>query len=289
LSNPRDARVSRRGVGLAAGYVAIGSIGIQISSAVAAQVFAVTGPMGASAMRYAIGALALLAIFRPNPRTRSKRRWGTIILYGASLAAMTMCLYTAIDRLPLGVAVTLEFLGPCAVALAHSRRAVDAVCALAALAGVALIAGPAGAFDLLGYAAGLGAAAMFALYTILTARLGDSDGGLGDLALAVAVAAVLAAPLLPRAADAYTGRTLALVTASALLGLVITYTVDMLAARASSARVVGTLFSIDPVMGLLVGWLALDQQVPWTGVVGVAMVAGAGALLAWSARPADAA
>jgi inner membrane transporter RhtA len=288
MTGGRDAQVDRRGVGVAAGLVAVGSVGIQTSSAVAAQVFAVAGATGASAMRFAVGALALLALFRPDPRRRTKAQWGVIALYGVSLAAMTMCLYLAVSRLPLGVAVTLEFLGPCAVALAHSRRLADAVCALAALAGVALIAGPGGSFDLLGYGAGLGAAVMFGLYTVLTERIGGTEDGLGDLALAVAVAAVVAAPLLPRVAEAYRWRTLGLVAASAVLGLVITYVVDLLAMRAASARVVGTLFSIDPVVGLAIGWLVLGQQVPWTAIAGVTLVAGAGALLAWTAKPAPA-
>jgi inner membrane transporter RhtA len=145
----------------AALLVGAGSVGVQSSSAISTALFPVLGVPATSAFRLACGAVLLLVVFRPAVRGRPGKAWAAIGVYGLSMAAMNLCLYWAVERLPLGVAVTLEFLGPCAVALAGSRRWADAVCALGALAGVGLIAGPGGAFDLVGYAAGLGAPAFF--------------------------------------------------------------------------------------------------------------------------------
>jgi inner membrane transporter RhtA len=248
--------------------------------------FGVLGVAGTTALRFAIGAVVLLAIFRPGVRGRGRRDWARIVVYGLSMAAMTLCLYLAVSRLPLGVAVTLEFLGPCTVALIRSRRLVEGACALMALAGVVLIAGPGGTFDLIGYLGGLGAAAFFGLYTVLTERVGKSEQPMGELALSVAVAALASALLIPRSTEVYGWRVIGLVVASAVVGIVMPYAVDTLAARVSSARVVGILFAIDPVMGLLIGWLALGQHVPLSGVAGVVLVAAAGGLMAGAASSA---
>jgi inner membrane transporter RhtA len=261
-------------------------LGVQASSAISAQLFPALGVAGTTALRFLIGAVVLLVIFRPAFRGRGRRDWTRIVIYGLSMAAMTLCLYLAVSRLPLGVAVTLEFLGPCTVALIRSRRLVEGACAVMALAGVALIAGPGGTFDLIGYLGGLGAAGCFGLYTVLTERVGKSDQPMGELALSVAVAALASAALIPRSAQIYDWRVIGLVVASAVVGIVMPYAVDTLAARVSSARVVGTLFAIDPVMGLLIGWLALGQHVPLSGVAGVALVAAAGGLMAGAAAPA---
>jgi inner membrane transporter RhtA len=281
------ADVDRRGVGLACALVACGSVGVQGSAAISAGLFATVGVTGASAMRFVLGALPMLLVCRPKLRGMTRARAFNVVAYGLAMAGMNLCLYAAVSRLPLGVCVTLEFLGPCAVAVGLSRRRLDVWCALAALAGVVLIAGPGGEFDPLGYLAGLGAGAGFAAYTVLAGRVGKSATGMGDLALSVTVGALVLAPLLPRDADAWRWPVIGLMALAGLLGIVAPFTVDTLAARVSSSRVVGTLFSIDPVMGLLVGWLALGQRPTPAALAGVGLVVAAGALLAWSAPPAQ--
>ncbi|KQB86540.1 EamA family transporter [Corynebacterium lowii] len=188
--------LTRRAVLCAAGLILLGSAGIQTSSAISAGLFSSYGTFGTSALRMIIAALVLLLLVRPSLRGRERSEWMGIVVYGVAMALMNLCLYNAIDRLPLGVAVTLDFLGPCAVALMASRRLKEGLCAGVSLLGVALIsAGPWGYFDLIGYAAGLGAAFFFGLYTVFAAKVGKAGSGLDGLALSVTVAALITLPL----------------------------------------------------------------------------------------------
>ncbi len=269
----------RRPVLQAMGLIALGSLGIQTSSALSARLFSALGPFSVSSLRLVIAAVVLLAVFRPRWRGRSRADWTGVVVYGVAMAAMNLSLYAAIDRIPLGVAVTLEFLGPCAVTLIASRHVKEGLCAVAALVGVVLISGPGGYLDLAGYAFALSAAVFFALYTVFADRVGKSDEGLSGLALSVAVAAAVALPWgVGHVADVRPGQW-GVLAASAVIGVVIPYSVDTLAARITSARVVGTLFSIDPAMGALVAHVVLGQSIGPVAVVGVLVVSAAGALL----------
>ena len=279
--------ISRRNVSKALVLIVIGSLGIQLSSAASAGMFDALGSGAVSALRMLIAAAVLCVLFRPRIRGRSRASWVGILVYGVAMAAMNFSLYAAIDRLPLGVAVTLDFLGPCAVALLGSRHLKEGLCAVLALAGVVLIAGPSGYFDLAGYLFGLAAAFFFALYTVFAERVGKDEGGLSGLALSVVVAAVVSLPVgVPRFPEV-TAPQWGMLTVSALLGVVLAYAVDTIAARISSARVVGTLFSMDPVIGSLVGTLLMGQIISLTGWIGILTVTVAGALLVWiSGHPA---
>ncbi|MFK0200169.1 EamA family transporter [Streptomyces lavendulae] len=281
---PRPTPVAPRGARQALGLILVGSTGIQLSSAFAAGLFDSLGPLSVSSLRMAMAALILCALFRPRLRGRTRGQWTSIAVYGVAMAAMNLCLYSAVDRIPLGVAVTLEFLGPCAVAFLASRRCREGLCALAAFAGVLLISGPGGYFSAAGYAFGLGAAAFFALYTVFAERVGKDDTGLSGLALSVAVAAVVSAPFGIGAVGRVSGHQWLVLVAAAVVGVAIPYAVDTIAARISSARVVGTLFSIDPVMGSLAGLLVLGEHIGWTAVVGIVVVAVAGASVVWLAE-----
>lgn len=268
----------------AGGCVALGSAGLQVSSVIAAGLFVALGPVHVSGLRLLIAALVLLVVLRPRLRGRSASDWAGVFGYGVAMAAMNACLYQAIERIPLGVAVTLDFLGPCVVALAGSRHWREAACALAAFGGVLLISlGPGGYFDLLGYGFALLGAVFFGLYTVMASRVGKADGGLGDLALSVAVAALLTLPWSLPAIPSLDAAQLGLLTASALLGVVLTFTADTLAGRMADARVVGTWFAIDPVLGCLAGWLFMGQALTWSATVGIMLVAFAGAALVWVA------
>ena len=282
-------RLRRRVVLQAAALVFAGSAGVQISSSLSASLFAAYGPFAVSSLRMIIAALVLFVLFRPTLRGRGRTEWTGIVIYGAAMAAMNLCLYAAIERIPLGIAVTLDFLGPCAVALFASRRVREGLCAVLSLAGVALMSlGPWGYFDALGYLAGLGAAAAFALYTVYAHRVGTHGDGLGGLTLSV-TAAVLSLPFgvghIARVPLIDWG----LLAASAVTGVVLTYSVDTIAGRLSSPRIIGTLFAIDPVMGTLVGFLVLGQQITPPSLLGVLVVVAGGALLVWSSGGAAAA
>ena len=268
----------------ATGLILVGSIGIQTSSALSASLFSSYGPLAVSALRMTIAATLLLVVLRPTLRGRTRLEWTGIVVYGVAMATMNLCLYAAVDRIPLGVAVTLEFLGPCAVAVLASRHLREIACAVLALIGVAIISlGPWGYFDLLGYLAALGAAVAFGTYTIFADKVGKSSEGLSGLALSVAVAAVVTLPFgIGHAADV-SGSHWLLLGLSACIGVVVPYSVDTIAGRITSARVIGTLFAIDPAMATLVGLVALDQAVTVTAVVGILLVSVAGALVVWSA------
>ncbi|GAA2948100.1 hypothetical protein GCM10010525_09750 [Glutamicibacter bergerei] len=204
------------------------------------------------------------------------------------MAAMNLLLYKAIEHLPLGIAVTLDFLGPAVVALVFSRRLREAAWALLALAGVILIVGPGGHFDAVGFAFGLGAGLCFALYTLLAEKVGKADdSSVSSLALSVSIAALVSLPFgIPKVAEVSAPQW-GLLALSGVIGVAIPYLVDTLAARISSARVVGTLFAIDPAMGTLIGWLILGEQLGWLSLLGILCVALAGAGVTWfAAKPA---
>lgn len=276
--------VQRRGVLRAGALVCAGSAGVQFSAVLASGLFASLGVLQVSALRLLIAAVVLLLVFRPRLRGRSGRAWGAVVGYGVAMAAMNACLYSAIERIPLGIATTLDFLGPCVVALFSSRRFREALCALAAFCGVLLISwGPAGGIDVVGYALALAAAGFFGLYTAMAAVVGKAASGLGDLALSVAVAAVLTLPFSIPALPGVDLSAWSLLAASALLGVVFAFTMDTLAGRVADARVVGTWFAADPVLGSLFGWILLGQVLGPVTIAGIVLVVAAGAALVWVA------
>lgn len=263
--------------------VLAGSIGVQISSALAYGLFDTVGALGTSSARMTLAAILVLAIFRPRLRGRSPREWIGIVLYGVSMAASNILLYLAIDRVPLGIATTIDFLGPCVVALAMSRHVREGALAVLAFTGVALIAGLGGPIDNLGLIFAAGAGAAFALYTLLAPRIGKSEGGLQNMALSVTVGAILTMPFTVPAVPRVAPDQWLPLALSALLGTALAFTVDTMAGRLTSARVIGVLFAFDPTIGTIVGALWLGQTLTPPALAGIALVVVAGAGIVWSA------
>lgn len=263
--------------------VLVGSIGVQVSSALVLGLFDSVGVLGTSALRMIIASIVLCAILRPKLRGRSKEEWIGIAVYGFSMATMNIFLYLAIDRIPLGVATTIDFLGPAAVALAASRRIREAGLAVIALIGVVLIVGLGGEFDLVGYLFAAAAAVSFGLYTLLAAHVGKSEGGMSGVALSVAFSAVLTLPFAVPAVGRVEPAQWGILAISALIGMALAFFVDTLAARLTSARVVGVLFAFDPVIGTLIGYFWLGQVLTPLAVVGIVLVVAAGAGIVWLA------
>jgi inner membrane transporter RhtA len=284
LSSPLGARPRAL---TAAAFVLVGSASVQISAALASSAFGSLGTLAVSGYRMTAAALVLLLLTRPALRGRTRSQWAGIALYGAAMAAMNVLFYAALDRIPLGVAVTLEFCGPLAVAAVASAGR-SRLLPFVALAGVVLVVGtPTGGLDPVGVALGLGAAAAFGGYTVLAGRVGSGSGGLGDLALSVAVGALLLSPFQVAQAPALEGGHVAPIVLSGLIGVALAFSLDFQAARLAGTRVVGTLFAIDPAMGCLVGFVVLGQAVTVTALCGVGLVAVAGALIVWiSKKPA---
>ena len=267
----------------AAAFVLVGSASVQVSAALASSAFGSLGTLAVSGYRMTAATLVLLLLTRPALRGRDRRAWAGIALYGLAMAAMNVLFYAALDRIPLGVAVTLEFCGPLAVAAVASAGR-SRLLPIIALAGVVLVVGtPSGGLDPVGAGLGLGAAAAFGGYTVLAGRVGSGSGGLGDLALSVAVGALLLAPFQVAQAPAVEPGHVAPLVLSGLIGVALAFSLDFQAARLAGARVVGTLFAVDPAMAALVGAIALGDRLPVAALGGITLVVLAGAGAVWSA------
>ncbi|GAA3866902.1 DMT family transporter [Leifsonia kafniensis] len=260
-----------------------GSLSIQLSAALAAGLFATVGTLGVSGLRMAIAAAVLLAIFRPRLRGRSTTAWIGIVLYGVTMAAMNVLFYNALAHLPLGIAVTLEFLGPLAVAVFATRLRWEALLPVVTLIGVALVSNPTGGMTWIGLAFGLGAAVAFGGYTVLAGRVGESSAGLDGLTLSVAVGAVVLAPFSVEALPRADGHAWLILAASGLIGVALAFSLDFIAVRLTSPRLVGTLFSIDPVMGAVIGAVVLGQVLTASVIVGILLVVVSGGVVIWLA------
>lgn len=266
----------------AAALVLVGSAAVQLSAALASGVFAPLGTLAVSGFRMTAAAVVLLLLTRPRLRDRTRGAWLAVVLYGVAMAAMNVLFYAALDRLPLGVAVTLEFCGPLAVAAVASAGRTRLLPVLA-LVGVLLVVGrPDGGLDVLGVVLGLGAAAAFGGYTALAGRVGSDSSGLGDLALSVTVGALLLSPFQVAQASSVTAAQLPVLVLSGVLGVALAFSLDFQAVRLAGTRVVGTLFAVDPAMGAVVGAVLLGDRLPASGLAGIALVVLAGAGAVWS-------
>lgn len=258
---------------------------VQVGAGLAATLFAELGAAGTSLLRLGFAALVVALIWRPRPRDfRAPRALRAAVAYGLALGAMNLLFYEALDRIPLGIAVTLEFVGPLGVAVAGSRRRLDVLWALLAAAGMVLFglgAGGDAGLDPLGVVLALAAGGCWAAYIVLAQRLSDAVPGGAGLSLGMIVAAFV--PIVPGVAVG--GGALlepALVAqgaAVALLSSVIPYTLEFAALRRMARRVFGVLMSLEPAMAALVGLVVLGQRLSARELlaVGLVVVASAGA------------
>ena len=243
----------------------------QVGAAIGAHAFATAGPVGVAAVRQFVAAAVLLPIARPNPRRFTWAQWWPTLLLGLSFAVMNLSLYTAIDRIGLGLAVTLEVLGPLAVALAGSRTRLDLLCAMAAGAGVYVLVLPGPSSDYPGLGCGLLAAACWAAYILLNRLLGTRLPGLQAPAMATSVSALLYLPVVVVlvARGRLDGAGLGYAVSAGLLSSAIPYAADLIALRRVPARFFGMFMSVHPVLAALAG-LALLGQTPhpheWAGI-----------------------
>jgi inner membrane transporter RhtA len=269
----------------AAAAMVVGAIAsVQCGAALATTLFDEVGSAGAVFVRSLFGALLLLAVAGRAAASlrRSQRR--DVALFGAALAGMNLCFYASLEHLALGIAVTLEFVGPLGVAVFGSRRRRDLLWALLAAVGILLLSGGAGGegIDALGALLALAAGAFWAAYILLSARVGTHGPGLGGLAAAMAVSAVLVAPfgIASGGADLFDPAVLAVGLGVGMLSSAIPYALELEALRRLPNAVFGVLMSLEPAVGALVGFLALSQGLAPTEAVAIALVvaASAGAL-----------
>ncbi|HEU0024201.1 MAG TPA: EamA family transporter [Thermoleophilaceae bacterium] len=258
--------------------VAIASV--QLGGALGKTLFDDVGPAGAVLLRVVLAAAVLAAAWRPRPRELDRADLWWIAAFGVSLAGMNLAFYAAIDRIPLGVAVTFEFVGPLGVAVAGSRRALDVLWVGLAAGGVLLLS-DFGSSDLdgTGVALALLAGAFWAAYILLSVRVGQRFEGGDGLALAMVVAAVLLVPVgvSDGGADLLVPGVLALGLAVAMLSSVIPYSLELEALRRLPAGVFGVLMSLEPAMAALAGYVVLGEELAARELLAVVLVVTASA------------
>jgi inner membrane transporter RhtA len=260
------------------GALVLGAIAsVQFGSAIAATLFARIGPAGAVWLRLVFGTVILLAMWRPRLRPRAYTRHQLLLacLFGLVLGCMNLSFYSAIHRIPLGIAVTLEFVGPLTVAVAGSRRPIDLLWVAIAAAGIiALTQGDTGHLNALGVGLALLAGAFWGTYILVNARIGRAfEGGTG-LALAMCVASVAIMPfgLAQGGSHLLEPRSLALGAAVGLLSSAIPYSFEIEALRRIRPSVFGVLMSIEPAMAALAGFVVLGQGLGVRTLLGMALV-----------------
>lgn len=276
---PAPTGLSTRGAAL----LTLGSIvSVQAGAALATTLFEEIGSSGAVLLRALFGALALLALTRGTPLRRWPHR--DVILLGVSVAAVNLLFYAALERLPLGITVTLEFIGPLGVAVLGSRRPRDVIWVLLAAAGIVLLSGGTGgrSIDPLGVALALGAGFFWAAYILQSARVGRLGPGIGGATMAAVISTVLVAPfgLADGGTELLDPAILAVGAAVGILSTAVPYVAEMEALRRLPQAVFGVMMSLEPAVAAAIGFFALSQGLTAVEVVaiGLVVVASAGAL-----------
>jgi inner membrane transporter RhtA len=257
-----------------AGLVVGAIASVQFGSALAATLFERLGPGGTVFLRLASAALILLALRRPGLRGRTPRELLLAGAFGVVLAGMNLSFYEALSRIPLGIAVTFEFVGPLAVAVAGSRRRIDRLWVGLALAGIlALTRGAVNGLNGLGVALALIAGCLWGTYILLNARLGRAFEDATGLTLAMSVAAVAALPVgIADSAHILEPASLALGSSVGILSSVIPYSFELEALRRIAPATFGVLMSLEPAVAALAGFLVLGQQLGARALLGIALV-----------------
>ena len=263
--------------------VLAGIVSVQFGGALAATLVPLIGAGGSVVLRLLFASALLLVFVRPRWRGHSRRAWLTVIAFGVALGLMNFTFYSSLAHLPIGVAVTIEFIGPLSLAAALSRRWLDAVAVAAAAAGVALISEalstPFADLEKTGIALALLAGAFWAAYIVLAGRTGGEFPKLEGLALAMVVATVVTLPLGITSAPSWSPDILLKAFGIAVLSSVLPYSLELLALRRLSAKVFGILLSLEPAFAALAGLLVLGQVLSPTQLVGMALVVAASALV----------
>ena len=272
----------------AAALVAAGAFSVQFGAALATKLFDRVGPAGAVTLRLGIAALVLAAVARPRFRSMRRRDLGVAIAFGLVLAGMNLCFYEAIARIPLGVAVTIEFSGPLALALFGSRRWLDLVWAVLAGTGVALFTtGGGGHLDPVGIAFAFLAGAGWIGYILLSKETGrrfDARTGLG-IAMVSGTVAVLPLGLAAGGVGLFHLDALLLGGAVAMLSSVVPYSLELVALRQVTPRAFGVLLSMDPAVAAAAGFAILGQHLTGRDLLALVLVSGANLGNALKGRP----
>jgi inner membrane transporter RhtA len=253
----------------------LGSISsTQIGAAFAKDLFPIIGTQATVFLRVASAAILLLAVARPRWGGEWRRHIGTVALFGTILGVMNYCFYSALARVPLAVAVTVEFTGPLGVAVAGSRRARDLLWVAFAAVGILLLS-PIEARDVdpIGIAYALGAGVCWAAYIIVGARMGRALEGGSALAVAMTIAAALLVPFgAAGVIHSGTASTIAIGCVVGLLSSALPYSLEVEALRRLPTRVFGVWMSLEPAVAAVAGFLLLSEHLGWHAIIALVLV-----------------
>src|SRR5580692_2387402 len=246
----------------------------QVGAATAALAFPVLGPAGVVAVRQWVAGVVLLVTVRPRYAAFTWRQWRPVLALALIFAVMNLSLYTAIDRIGLGLAVTLEFLGPLSVALLASRRVIDLGCALVAGTAVVILARPQPSTDYAGIALALLAAACWAGYILVNRVVGARLPGAQGPAAAASLSALLYVPvgIWILASHPVTVTALGRAATAGLLCSAVPMVADLLALRRVPARFFGMFMSVNPVFAAFTGLMVLGQSLAFTDWLAIAAI-----------------
>jgi len=260
-------------------------VSVQFGGAMAATLIPLVGVFGSVTLRLTIAAAILLVVARPRLRGRAAGDWVVVGTFGAILAVMNLFFYGALARIPIGVTVTVEFIGPLVLATVLSHRRKDLVAVAGAGLGVVLISGitrtPLAAIDLAGLGLALAAGAAWAGYIVFSSRTGARFAQLDGLAIAMTIAAVLVAPVGVATAGSalWTPDALWRGATIAVLSSVLPYSLELIALRRLAAHVFGILLSLEPAVAALAGLFVLGQRLSASQLLGMACVVAASGLV----------
>ena len=275
-----SAKIPERPLAVAAVLTSV--LSVQFGATLSEHLFPVIGVEGTTACRQAFSAIALLLLFRPWQAMPQRKHWPIIALYGVLLGVMNLTFYCAISRLPLGIAVALEFTGPLTVAVISSRKWIDFLWVACAVAGLAILVplhGGAGHIDPLGVVFALIAAACWGAYILVGQKISLRVDGGKAVALGMTVSTLLTVPLgIVRAGPALWSLPVLLMGAgAAIVSSAVPYSCEMWALKRIPAKTFSLMMSLEPAAGALMGLLLLHEHLRGLQWLAIALVIAASA------------
>ncbi len=263
-------------------------ISVQFGGALAATLVPRIGAAGSVTLRLAFATLVLLVVARPRLRGHPPSSWRTVVLFGLALGGMNLAFYASLAHLPIGVAVTIEFLGPLTLAAFQSRRGRDWIAVAAATGGVVLVSGALettwAELDRVGILLAAITGVLWAAYIVLSQRTGREFEKLEGLALAMVVATVAVLPLGLPSVGSWSAEILGIGFAIAILSSVLPYSLELVALRHLRQQVFGILLSLEPAVAALAGFLVLQQVLDTSQLVGMVCVVAASVIVLGNRR-----
>lgn len=258
-------------------WVLAAIVSVQVGATGAKQLFGTVPPVTMTWLRLVCAAAILWVVARPRVRGRSPRQWQVVGLYALGMVGMNWAIYESFHRIPLGIAVTLEFLGPLSVAVLGSRRLLDLVWVALAGLGVALLGAAGSVTDPAGVLFALAAGACWALYIVMGAKVSASWDGLGPITLACTLGAVIfAGPGVVAGGTAmWHLHVLGMGLVVAVLSTVVPYSLELLALRTITPRVFGILMSLEPAAAALAALVVLRELLGVTDWLAIGCVVAA--------------